>query len=194
MQLRPKDDHETQTRIIATIAFALAAMFCVNLAIGSVGAAGDGTAGEDNLPRYWEIHAFLLTLGTALIVASYAALWLKFLGRLEEFGFPAIATRISRLWYKWHMYIGAAGVGLTLAGVAWGYLMVDWAYGGAHLRVPHAYVGIATGIVVIAPLLTGLVTRALRKRRATLRWWHAAVGLVAIALMVAGLISGWAME
>lgn len=150
--------------------------------------------GEDNLPRYWEIHAALLTVGTALFVGSYGALWLKMLGRLEDLGLPAIAVRISRLWYKWHMYMGAIGALMTLAGVGWGYLMVQWAHGGTHLRTPHSYVGIAIGVIVIVPLLTGLLTRATGKRRAALRWWHAGIGIGSIVIMLVGLVSGWALE
>ena len=178
---------------VATVVVALAVFGSAVISLGS--AAAQGAQGEDdNLPRYWEIHAALLTAGTAFFVASYIALWLKMLGKLENLGLPAIATRISRLWYKWHMYLGAIGVGLILADVIWGYLMVQWAYGGAHLRIAHSYVGVATGMISLAPLITGLATRTTRKGRIAFRWWHVAIGIGGIAVMLVGLFSGWATE
>lgn len=178
---------------LATAAIGLVVVVSAELSLGSV-VAQSAPGGEDNLPRYWEIHAALLTVGTSFFIASYAALWLKMMGKLEGLGLPAIATRISRLWYKWHMYLGAVGIGLTLAGVIWGFLMVQWAYGGTHLRISHSYVGIATGAIALAPLVTGLIARSTRKGWTTSRWWHVAIGIAAIVVMLAGLFSGWALE
>jgi hypothetical protein len=193
MPVVARNGHCRQRLTVAAIAIALVVIVSADLFLGAV-AAQDAPGGENNLPRYWEIHAALLTVGTAFLVASYIALWLKMLGKLEDFGFPAITTRISRLWYKWHMYLGIIGVGLTLAGVIWGYLMVQWAYGGAHLRIPHSYVGIATGVIALAPLVTGAVARATRKGRIALRWWHVAIGIASIVIMLVGLFSGWATD
>jgi len=188
-----RNGHCRQRLAVATIAIALVVVVSAVLSLGAV-VAQDAPGGENNLPRYWEIHAALLTVGTVFFVASYIALWLKLLGKLEGLGLPAIATRISRLWYKWHMYLGAIGVGLILAGVIWGYLIVQWAYGGTHLRIPHSYVGIAAGMIALAPLITGLATRATRKGRIGLRWWHVAIGIASIVIMLVGLFSGWATE
>jgi len=178
---------------VATIAIALVVVASADLSLGAVVGQGE-PGGENDLPRYWAIHAALMTVGTVFFIASYVALWLKMLGKLEDLGLPAIATRISRLWYKWHMYLGVIGVGLTLAGVIWGYLIVQWAYGGPHLRIPHSYVGIATGVIALAPLVTGIVARATRKGRIALRWWHVAIGIASIVIMLVGLFSGWATE
>ena len=180
-----------QARIASAVMLSLFIVICIDLAVGPAAAQG----GEgDNLPRYWEIHAALLTVGTVLFVGAYAALWLKLLGKLERYGIPAIATRISRLWYKWHMYLGAIGVALIVSGVVWGYAMVEWAHGGAHLRVSHSYVGFLAGLMSIVPILSGLVSRRARRGRAVLRWWHVALGLSGIAIILIGLFSGWALE
>lgn len=180
--------------VVAAIAFALAVVMCSLLAPSPFAAAQDGGGGEDNLAPGWGIHAALMTLATIFFVASYVALWLKILTKLEVGVVPAIATRVSRLWYKLHMYLGALGVIFALAGVLWGYLIVQWAYGGPHLRLMHSYVGYLTAGIALAPLLTGFLARTIKKGRVTVRWWHVALGLVGIVMMVVGTYSGWALE
>lgn len=170
----------------------MAILLWLNLAVGF--SAAQGTGEGDNLPRYWEIHAALLTVGTVLFVGAYVALWLKLLAKLEKYGIPVIAIRISRMWYKWHMYMGAIGVVLIDAGVIWGYIMVQLAHGGAHLRIPHAYVGFMAGFISVVPIISGLASRRARKRRPALRWWHVALGLSAIAVILVGIATGWALE
>jgi hypothetical protein len=150
--------------------------------------------GEDDLPQYWELHAWLLTIGTALFVLSYLVLGLKLISRIKGVDLPALATSISRRWYQMHVYLGTAGVALALAGSIWGYLMVDWAYAGEHLRLSHSYIGVAVALVVSAPLVTGSAARILKKGRNAMRWWHLVIGLLGIVLMVTGTISGWALE
>jgi len=150
--------------------------------------------GEGDLPRYWQIHAWMLSLGAALFITTYLALWLKFLSRIKGIELPALATKISKMWYKMHVYFGAAGVTLVIAGVILGYYMVDQAHGGQHLRLTHSYIGVLAGIVALAPLISGLIARAAKKRRTVLRWYHLAIGLAGIVLMLAGAFSGWALE
>ncbi len=150
-------------------------------------------AAEDNLPRYWAVHATLLSLATFFFVASYLALWLKWLKRLEPLGIPA-AKGLAKLWFKAHMWLGIAGVGFAVAGIAVGFYMVDQAYAGTHLRLTHSWVGLATLALVLPPLASGLVWRAAKKRRVAVRWWHLALGLMGVAVMLAGVITGWALE
>jgi len=178
----------TRTAVAAILATTLS--FAV-LALPVAAAAPVG--GEGNLPRYWEVHAALLSIGTFFFVASYAALWLKWLSRLDRLGIPLV-RRLSRLWYRAHLWLGVLGVAFALAGVVWGLVMVHWAYGGTHLRVPHAWVGVLTGAVVIAPVATGLLHRAVKRRKGAVRWWHLVLGFLGIAMMLAGTITGWAME
>jgi hypothetical protein len=158
-----------------------------------VAAAGPAGGGEGNLPRYWQIHAALLSIGTVLFVASYGALWLRWLSKLDATRIP-IVKRLSRLWYRAHIWLGVLGVAFALAGIVWGLVMVHWAYGGTHLRVPHAWVGVLTGIIVVAPVATGLLHREVKERKGAVRWWHLALGFFGIALMLAGAITGWALE
>ena len=77
--------------------------------------------GEGDLPRYWQIHAWMLSFGAALFITTHLALWLKFLSRIKGIELPALATKISKMWYKIHVYFGAAGVILVIAGVILGY-------------------------------------------------------------------------
>lgn len=171
----------------------LTGLFICCVTFATVVAGQDGP-GEDNLPRYWEIHAWLLTIGAAFFVMSYLALWLKYLSRIKGIEIPALATKISRMWYKMHVYLGAVGVTLSVAGAIVGYFMVDWARDGHHLRLTHSYIGVIVGIIVLAPFVTGLAARAVKQGRYALRWWHVAIGLVGLILMLAGLFSGWALE
>jgi Fe2+ transport system protein B len=187
------DSHGQGRRATQMVALSLMGFLIYCSAFATIVAGQDG-AGEDNLPRYWEIHAWLLTVGTALFVTSYLALWLKFLSRIKGIELPALATQISRMWYKMHVYFAAAGVILVLAGAIWGYLMVDWAHNGHHLRLAHSYIGVIAGFAALAPLITGLAARAAKRGRYAIRWWHLAIGLVAIGVMVAGTISGWSLE
>lgn len=167
-------------------------LLMISSASATIVAGQDG--GEDNLPRYWEIHAWLLSLGTALFVTAYVALWLKFLSKIKGIELPALAIKVSKMWYKMHVYFGAAGVTLIIAGSILGYFMVDWAHGGQHLRLTHSYIGALAGIIALAPLMSGLAARAVKKGRYAVRWWHLAIGLAGIVLMLAGAFSGWALE
>jgi len=55
-------------------------------------------------------------------------------------------------------------------------------------------VGLATLAVVLPPLVSGLVWRRVKKGRPALKWWHLVLGLVGIGIMLAGAITGWALE
>jgi hypothetical protein len=173
------------TMLATTLALAVLAL--------PAAAAIPGGGGEGNLPRYWQVHAALLSIGTGFFVASYAALWLKWLSKIDRRGIPLV-KRLSKLWYRAHLWLGVLGVAFALAGIVWGLVMVHWAYGGTHLRVPHAWVGVLTGAIVIAPLATGLLHRAVKHRRVAVRWWHLVLGFFGIAMMLAGAITGWALE
>jgi len=187
--------HGTSGRAAALRMAAAALTTALVLAVGalSAAAAGGGGGGEGNLPRYWQVHAALLSIGTVLFVASYGALWLRWLSKLDGLGIPLV-KRLSRLWYRAHIWLGVLGVAFALAGVVWGLVMVQWAYGGTHLRLPHAWVGILTGVIVIAPVATGLLHRAVKEQKRAVRWWHLALGFFGMALMLAGAITGWALE
>ena len=155
---------------------------------------GTGTA-EDSLPRYWQVHALLLTAGTVLYISAYLALWLKIMGKLGALGAKtALTRRVGRLWYKSHRNLAVLGGSMIAVGLTWAFLMVQWAYGGPHLRLAHSLMGLAAGIVASLPITTGLVTRALRKGKMKIRMWHIVVGFLGIAMMIIGLTSGWALE
>lgn len=164
-----------------------------SLLSSSPAAAQDGI-GEDNLPQYWEIHALLMTAGTILFVGSYAALWLKYISRIKGFQMPALAVKVSKMWYRMHVIFAVAGVVLLAAGTLFGYVMVGWAHHGQHLRIPHSYVGVVAGCIALVPLALGFSDKWGKRHRHSIRWWHIALGLAGMIIMLVGLVSGWALE
>jgi hypothetical protein len=178
--------------ILTAMLSLLGIMVYCSLFVPSV-VAQDGP-GEDNLPRYWEIHAFLMTAGTILFVGTYAALWLKYVSRIKGVPVPALAVKVSKKWYRIHIYFGIAGVTLLAAGTILGYFMVDWAHNGQHLRIPHSSIGVVAGIMALVPLALGFTDILGKQHKHVLRWWHIVLGLTGIAVMLAGLVSGWALE
>jgi hypothetical protein len=156
--------------------------------------AAQDSIGEDNLPRYWEIHAFLMTAGTVLFISTYAALWLKYVSRIKGFQVPALAVKISRMWYRFHVYFGVAGVSLLMAGTVWGYIITEWAHHGQHLRLAHSYIGVVAGCISLIPLALGFTTKWGKRHNLSIRWWHVVLGVAAIVIMLVGLLSGWALE
>lgn len=168
----------------------------ITLSVCGYAAAQDNGGGVDNeMPRYWEIHAGLMSAGTMIIVLGYLSLWLKWLGKLESLGVPVpMGKRVARFWYKWHVALGTAGLALTLGGIAWAYLIVQWAYGGPHLRLGHSWIGLATGVTITTPVLLGYLTRHIRKGKRTLRWWHVGLGFSGMAMMFIGLSTGFGLD
>jgi hypothetical protein len=156
--------------------------------------AAQGNTGEDNLPRYWEVHAFLMTAGTILFVSTYVALWLKYISKIKGFQVPALAVRVSKTWYRMHVYLGATGVSLLVAGTVLGYFMTEWAHHGQHLRLAHSYIGVVAGCISLIPLALGLTAKWGMRHKVSIRWWHVVLGLAAIVIMLVGLSSGWALE
>lgn len=174
----------------ATTTRAAILALCACLALVALAAPA---AAEDNLPRYWEVHATLLSLATFFFVASYLALFLKWLRRLEPLGLPA-TKGLAKLWFKGHVWLGVAGVAFAVAGIVVGFYMVDQAYAGTHLRLTHSWVGFATLALVLPPLISGMIWRAAKNGKLAIRWWHLALGLMGIIVMLAGVITGWALE
>lgn len=175
-----------------TVLLSVGILACLSLLASPV-AAQDGT-GEDNLPRYWEIHAFMMTASTILFVSAYVVLWLKYVSKIKGFQVPVLAVKVSRMWYRMHIYFGVAGVSLLVAGTVWGYIMVDWAHHGQHLRLLHSYIGAVAGCVALVPLALGFLTKWGKRHMLTIRWWHVALGLAGIVVMLVGLSSGWSLE
>jgi integral membrane sensor domain MASE1 len=190
---RVVDGRLRMTRATLTVTlFLIGILACCPLFVPSV-RAQDG-AGEDNLPRYWEIHAFLMSAGTILFVGTYAALWLKYVSRIKGIQVPALAVRVSKMWYRMHVYLGIAGVSLLVAGTILGYFMVGWAHNGQHLRLPHSYIGVIAGIMALVPLALGFTDKWGKRHKHSIRWWHIALGVAGIVIMLLGLFSGWTLE
>jgi hypothetical protein len=180
MTVQDTTDRPTRARRARAMAITVA---CALMALELIAPLAAAEGGEGNLPRYWEVHAVLLSLATGLFVLSYLALWLKHLKRLEPLGVPG-TKGLAKLWLRAHMWLGIAGVALAVAGIVWGYVMVDWAFAGTHFRRPHAWVGFATLALVLPPLVTGVAWRRVRRSKVAVKWWH----------LLAGVITGWALE
>ncbi len=180
-------------RRIATLLVCLIGTIAIlPMIAGPAGAQEAG--GGDNLPRFWEIHAFLMTAGTIIFVGTYVALWLKYVSRWKGFQLPALAVKVSRLWYRLHVYLGIAGVSLLAIGTIWGYIIVDIAHHGQHLRLSHSFIGVFAGCIALVPLALGFTVKRLKGRRAAIEWWHVALGMAGIVIMLVALSSGWALE
>jgi len=87
-------NHDRWTRItVLTVACSIGFLFSIPASATIV---SGQVAGEDNLPRYWEIHAWLLSRGAALFVTTYLALWLKFLQESRGLSSPRWPRRFRR--------------------------------------------------------------------------------------------------
>ena len=189
------DANSQPHRFLSALSIAASSLgVIVLLSAAASSAAAQGATGEDNLPRYWEIHAFLMTAGTILFVGTYSALWLKYVSRVKGVQLPALAVKVSRMWYRMHVYLGVAGASLLAAGTVWGYVMVEWAHKGQHLRLAHSYIGVIARCIPLVPLVLGFAVRKVSRRKLSMRRWHVALGLAGIIILLVGLVSGWALE
>ena len=154
-----------------------------------VALAGPVLAEEENLPRYWEYHAALLSLATFLFVLSFLVLLARSLRRALPFlKIFKVAWLVSA-----HKVLGGLGAAFGVAGIAVGLYMVEMA-GTGHARITHSLVGFATLLCVIVPVITGFAVYRTKDHRRTVRWWHILLGAVGIAVMLLGAATGWALE
>ncbi len=171
----------------ASASLVLAAVL-LSIALVAGGALADEDE-EDDLPRYWEVHAGLLSLATGLFVLAYGILVLRFI--------QAKVLRVQwvkGLWFaRAHNALGAVGAALGAAGIAVGYYMVDQA-GTGHARLTHSLVGFLTLALIIAPIASGAAVGRAGGYRTQVRWWHIVLGLAGIAVMLVGAATGWEME
>jgi peptidoglycan/LPS O-acetylase OafA/YrhL len=98
---------------------------------------GDGTV-IHYLPPLWPYHAFLVSMGLIFIIGGMLA---------------ARYRKGRKKWLKTHKTLGLLGVALAIAGVIMAVYMVSTYLGIYFIKITHAYVGIASLLlVVLAPL------------------------------------------
>lgn len=151
--------------------------------------AGPVLAEEDNLPRYWEYHAALLSLATFLFVLSFLVLLARALRRTLPFlKMFKVAWLVSA-----HKVLGGLGAAFGVAGIGVGLYMVEMA-GTGHARITHSLVGFTTLLCVIVPVITGFAVYRTKDHVKAVRWWHILLGALGIVVMLLGAATGWALE
>jgi len=121
----------------------------------------------------WPYHAGLMATGVALSAVSISANYMK-----------------KKLWwFRAHNLLGALGGGLLLAGLFLAAYFIS-ASGGTQFRVPHAWVGLAAILLVLALLAIGLVYVYRVKLKRTVRKPHIWIGWAAMVLMPSNIVLG----
>lgn len=119
-------------------------------------------------------HAGGVTAGFLLLAAGFAIVKLY---------------RRKRWWLKSHRLAGYAGGCCFLAGLAAAVAMVAQS-GEAHLKLPHAWLGISTIALVVATPVIGQLQFRIKSRIQQLRIMHRWSGRVTLALALLSLLSG----
>ena len=119
-------------------------------------------------------HAGGVTAGFLVLAAGFAIV--KF-------------YRQKRWWLKAHRMAGYAGALCFLAGLAAAVAMVAQS-GEAHLKLPHAWLGISTIALVVATPVVGQLQFRIRSRIRQLRSVHRWSGRLMLALALLTVLSG----
>ncbi|OPY08469.1 MAG: Eukaryotic cytochrome b561 [Syntrophaceae bacterium PtaB.Bin095] len=120
------------------------------------------------------IHAGGVTTGFLLLAAGFVIV--RFF-------------RQKRWWLKHHRAAGYAGAFCFLGGLAAAVAMVAQS-GEAHLKPPHAWLGVSTIAMVVATPVIGQMQFKIRARIQQLRSMHRWLGRTTLALAVLTLLSG----
>ncbi len=121
----------------------------------------------------WPYHAALMVVGAILCTVAIAAVYMK----------------KKPWWLKGHRIMGMIGGTLMFIGVGVAAYMITSA-GGTHLRVPHAWVGLLTIIILMIILTLAMVYTYFNKMKRKVRKPHLWLGRVAIPLMGINIILG----
>ncbi|HPD75202.1 MAG TPA: hypothetical protein P5217_01660 [Methanoregulaceae archaeon] len=120
------------------------------------------------------VHAILMTLGFLFFLA----------GAL----FPAL-RKGRHGWLFHHQILASAGTILSLFAFAAAYLMVG-SFGGPHVRVPHAFLGILVIALIVATFLLGFFRTRLKPYTLQAIAAHRWMGRVLLLLMALTIVSG----
>jgi hypothetical protein len=121
----------------------------------------------------WPYHAALMATGVALSVVSISSVYMK----------------KKPWWFRGHNIMGALGGGFLVAGMLLAAYFIS-ASGGTQFRVPHAWVGLAAILLVLALLAVGLVYIYKVKLKRTVRAPHIWIGRAAIILLPLNIVLG----
>jgi len=92
-------------------------------------------------------------------------------------------------WLKAHRIFGILGAFQVWTGVTAAIIMVS-RYGGEHFRIPHAWLGMAIALLVLAAPLAGQMQLTLRNRMPGLRIAHHWAGRLTLALLLVNAMMG----
>lgn len=120
------------------------------------------------------IHAGLMTLGFICFLA----------GAL----FPVFREGRAG-WIRYHQILASAGTLFALSAFAAAYLMVGY-FGGPHVRVPHAVLGIVVVAMIVATFLLGFFRTRLKPYTLQAIAVHRWLGRILLLLMALTVISG----
>ncbi len=131
-----------------------------------------GSGESSEALELWPYHALVMTIGTAIMTASIAMIYLR---------------KRANGWYRWHKRLGFIGASLVIIGLAIAVYMV----GGEHLRVLHSYVGLAALVLLLLPVPLGMAVSKVKERkrmRSIHLWVSRAAVIAAIIAIVLGLL------
>ena len=84
-------------------------------------------------------------------------------------------------WYKMHTLFNIIGMILSLAGIL-ALMGLTW--------IPHAYIGLVTGVILAVIVIIGIFTRISNKNKKNMRKFHIWGGRISFILLIVGLILG----
>jgi hypothetical protein len=138
------------------------------------GEPGPGDGDDDRVPvPLWAVHASLMLATFILSLATTLSLYQK----------------SHRWWFRAHKVLGYATALAALLGLTVAVYMVSES-GGGHLRVPHAYLGVLTLVMVLTSPILGQVFLKVRGGKRTVRSVHLWIGRINLALILVTILAG----
>jgi len=135
---------------------------------------GEGPSTEQGKsPGLWPLHAVLMIV--ALVVSSIATY--------------SLYMKRRSWWFKAHKVLGTLGALSGAVGLGAGIYMVSRA-GRGHIRVPHAYLGLLTVVLVLMSPALGLLFLRSKTAKAKIRKVHIWWGRGSMVLMVVTVLAG----
>jgi len=140
---------------------------------GDVCAQGEDGTVIHYVPPLWPYHAFLVSLGLIFMIGGMLS---------------ARYRKGRKGWLKTHKTVGLLGVSLAIAGVLMAVYMVSTYMGIYFIKIMHAYVGMASLLLVVLAPTTGYMQFKLKDMR--VHAIHKMSGRLAILFMLANVVLG----
>lgn len=122
-------------------------------------------------------HAFVMSLGIATHAAGVCV---------------ALFLRQKRWWLKLHRAAGTFGAVCLFAGFVLAFIMVS-EFGGGHIKIPHAWLGLATVTIGAVTPILGYLQFQIPSKIQIIRLWHRRLGYATVILGFLSLLSGLAV-